>query len=78
MNREMERRTGGAGGRNLCVLFNLPISHLLERKQSFNEMYGQHLEGAIIIHSQFVQSNIHQLIPIRSIWNSDKGLQKGC
>ena len=37
------------------------------KKLFFNEMCGWHLEDAVIIHSQSVQSNIQQLIPIRSI-----------
>ena len=37
------------------------------KKLFFNDMYGWHWEDVVIIYYQSVQSNIQQLIPIRSI-----------
>lgn len=67
MKREMERKAGGTmGGTYMsCLTFQLVTDQW--KKQFFSKMYGWHLEDAVIIHSQSVQSNIQQLIPIRSI-----------
>lgn len=48
-----------------CLTFQLVTYQ--GKKQFFSEMYGWHLEDAVIIHSPPVQSNIQHLIPIWSI-----------
>lgn len=61
-----EKQEGPMGGTYMsCLTFQLVTDQW--KKQFFSKMYGWHLEDVVIIHSQSVQSNIQQLIPIRSI-----------